>query len=297
MKLFRSPQFLVTASMALFGTIPLFVRFIPLPSGEIALYRAVLATVLVGIYLLVTKNRFSFSDLKGHLILLLVSSVALGANWIFLFEAYKYTSVSTATLSYYMAPVIVTAVSPLLFRERVTPLKVVYFVMSTLGLVLITGIGGAGKNDLIGIALGLAAACLYATVVLANKSIPNIDGIRRTFLQFAVASVVLVPYVALTGGFNITSLDGRGIAALITVGAVHTGVTYCMYFSGLSGLSGQSASMLSYIDPLVAVLISVFLLGEKITVLQIIGGLLILGFSLLNELAPYIGKQKNIKEK
>lgn len=292
MKLFRSPRFLVAAAMAIFGTIPLFVKYIPLPSGEIALYRTLMAVVLVGIYLFITKNKISLGDLKGHVAVLLVSSVALGANWIFLFEAYKYTTVSTATLSYYMAPVIVTVLSPVFFKERVTPLQIVCFIMSTAGLVLITGIGGAGKNDIIGIALGLAAACLYATVVLANKRMRNIDGIKRTFLQFAVASVILIPYVSVTGGFNLTSLDGRGIAALVTVGTVHTGVTYCMYFSGLGGLSGQSASMLSYIDPMIAVLISVFILSEEITPLQIIGGIFILGFSVLNELAPYIVKPK-----
>ncbi|MBR6557989.1 MAG: EamA family transporter [Clostridia bacterium] len=292
MKLFRSPRFLVAAAMAIFGTIPLFVKYIPLPSGEIALYRTLMAVVLVGIYLFITKNKISLGDLKGHVAVLLVSSVALGANWIFLFEAYKYTTVSTATLSYYMAPVIVTVLSPVFFKERVTTLQIVCFIMSTAGLVLITGIGGAGKNDIIGIALGLAAACLYATVVLANKRMRNIDGIKRTFLQFAVASAILIPYVSVTGGFNLTSLDGRGIAALVTVGAVHTGVTYCMYFSGLGGLSGQSASMLSYIDPMIAVLISVFILSEEITPLQIIGGIFILGFSVLNELAPYIVKPK-----
>lgn len=273
-------------SMAVFGTIAVFVRRIPLSSGEIAFFRAVLAMVLIGGYLLVTRQKLEIRKLKRELPLLLLSGVAMGINWILLFEAYKYTTVSAATLSYYFAPVIVTAVCPFLFRERMSGLQIVCFVMSTVGLVLITGVGGVGGSDLIGIALGLAAACFYATVVLLNKFIKGIDGIRRTFLQFCAAAVTLFPYVLFSGGFAVGSLDGIGLGALLTVGLIHTGITYCLYFSSLRDLPGQKAAILSYIDPLVAVLISVFVLGEGISLPQIIGGILILVFSLLNEFVP-----------
>ena len=156
--------------------------------------------------------------------------------------------------------------------------------MSTLGLVLITGLGGAGQSDLIGIGLGLGAACLYATVVLINQRLNGVSGIYRTFLQFTVTTVILLPYVALTGGFHLDTLNGVGWGALLTVGLVHTGVTYCMYFSALKDLPGQKAAILSYIDPLVAVLISVTVLGESMTAMQFVGGAMILGFTLWNEI-------------
>ena len=281
----NSARLKLAFSMAVFGTIGLFVRMIPLPSAEIALYRAILAVVLIGVFLLVTRQKIPFGIIKKQLPLLIVSGVAVGFNWILLFEAYKYTTVSAATLSYYFAPVIVTLLCPIIFREKMTAKRWICFFMSTLGIILITGNGGgAASNHLLGVILGLCAACLYAFAVLVNKAIKNVGGIHRTFLQFVAACAVLVPYTALTGGFHISVLDTTGIAALLTVGILHTGVTYCLYFSSLKDISGQKAALLSYIDPLVAVVISVFVLGEPITVLQIAGGLLVLGFTLWNEL-------------
>ena len=276
---------MLVLSMAIFGTIAVFVRNINVSSGEIAFYRAVMAAVLIGLFLLVTKQKIPFAKIKKEIPLLLVSGIAMGFNWIFLFEAYKYTTVSVATLSYYFAPVIVTAVCPILFKEKLTAKQIICFLMSTAGIVLITGVGGGGKSDLKGIFFGLSAAVLYATVVLLNKYIRNVEGIHRTFLQFVSASIILLPYVMLTSGFNLVQLDNKGIVNLLIVSIFHTGITYCMYFSSLKELPGQKSAILSYIDPLVAVLISVTVLGEKMTLLQVLGGVLILGFTLWNEIS------------
>ncbi len=286
MKQLKNPRLMLITSMTVFGTIALFVRNISLSSGEVALYRAVLAAMLIAVYLLITKQKIPFGSIKKEIPLLLASGMAMGINWILLFEAYKYTTVSVATLSYYFAPVIVTVVCPFLFREKMTAKQIICFVMSTLGLVLITGIGdlGAGNNHVIGILFGLGAAVFYATVVLLNKFIKNVDGIHRTFLQFLAAIIILVPYVLSTSGINLNILDGIGWGCLLVVGLIHTGVTYCLYFSSLKELPGQKAAILSYIDPLVAVLVSVLILGESMTIMQVIGGILILGFTLWNEL-------------
>lgn len=288
MKKTMSARTMLILSMGIFGTIGLFVRNIPLSSGEIALYRAVLAALLIGGFFLVTKQKIPFSKIKKEIPLLVLSGVAMGFNWILLFEAYKYTTVSVATLSYYFAPVIVTIACPIIFKEKMNTKQWVCFLMSTIGIVLITGIGdlSQGSSHLKGIAFGLGAASLYATVILVNKFIKNVEGIHRTFLQFIAAIIVLVPYVLLTDGVNLQSLNGRGWAFLLIIGLVHTGITYCLYFSSLKELPGQKAAILSYIDPLVAVLISVVVLNEKMTVMQIVGGLLILGFTLWNEISP-----------
>ena len=282
-----SPRWMLIASMSIFGTLGIFVRNIPVSSGELALYRAVLAVLLISVFLLITKQKIPFANMKKELPLLLASGVAIGINWILLFEAYKYTTVSVATLSYYFAPVIVTLVCPILFKEKLTKKQFTCFFMSTVGLVLITGLGevGGGK-DFIGILFGLGAAAFYATVILLNKFIRNVEGIHRTLLQFIAAVVTLVPYVLLTGGVTLGGLNGFGWANLLIVGLIHTGVTYCMYFSSLKELPGQKAAILSYIDPLVAVLSSVTILGESMTLWQVIGGMLILGFTLWNEISP-----------
>lgn len=282
-----NPRLMLIASMTIFGTLAPFVRNIALSSGELALYRAILAALLITAFLLFTRQKIPFANIKKEIPLLLASGAAMGINWILLFEAYKYTTVSTATLSYYFAPVIVTLVCPILFKEKLTGKQLLCFAMSTLGLVMITGIGEVGGgNDLIGILFGLGAATFYASVILLNKFIRNVEGIHRTLLQFLSAIVVLLPYVAMTSGMTLGRLDPVGWVNLLIVGLIHTGVTYCLYFSSLKELPGQKAAILSYIDPLVAVLISVTILGETMTLWQVIGGILILGFTLWNEISP-----------
>lgn len=287
MKKIMSPRLMMIASMAIFGTLAPFVRNVNVSSGELALYRAILAAALIGIFLLITRQKIPFGKIKKDIPLLLFSGIAMGINWILLFEAYKYTTVSVATLSYYCAPIIVTVISPLLFREKLTLKQIICFIMSTVGVVLIMGvIDNKGNSHIVGILFGLGAAVFYATVVLLNKFIKNVEGIHRTFLQFISAIVILIPYVLCTSGITLQNLDKKGWVNLLIVGLVHTGITYCMYFSSLKELPGQKAAILSYIDPLVAVIISVTILDEVITERIIIGGLLILGFTLWNEISP-----------
>ena len=274
-------------AMVVFGTLAPFVRQIAVSSGELALYRAILGAALIGVYLAATRQTLPNGN-RREVALLLLSGAAMGINWILLFEAYRYTTVSTATLCYYFAPVIVTVLSPLLFRERLTRRQVLCFVMATLGLVLITGMERGGSVK--GVLFGLGAAVFYAAVVLLNKYIRGVDGIQRTFFQFLAAIVTLIPYVALTGGVTLSRLDTPGWLCLLTVGLVHTGITYCLYFSSLKAIPGQRAAILSYMDPLVAVLVSVTVLREPLTWQQALGGSLILGFTLWNLLPE---KQKN----
>ena len=277
-------RFEIVFSMAAFGTIAVFVRNIGLPSGEVALYRAVIAALALFLWQLCTRQTVRWQDVKKELPLLFVSGAAMSVNWILLFEAYKYTTVAMATLSYYFAPVIVTVASTVLFREGLTAKQISCFVMSTLGLVMVIGVsGGGGSHDLLGILLGLGAAVFYAAVVLINKGIRRVSGLNRTFMQFLAAILVMTPYISMTGGSHLAGLDMTGAVNLMVVGVFHTGIGYCMYFSSLRYLKGQEASILSYIDPVVAVILSVAVLHEPVSPLQAAGGFMILGFTVLNE--------------
>ena len=280
-----SARLKLTASMVIFGTLGIFTRNIAVSSGELALYRAILAAGLILVYLAAGRKPIPFKKIRRELPLLLLSGMAMGVNLVLLFSAYRFTTISMATLSYYFAPVIVILACPILFHERMTAKEILCFVMSTAGLVLIIGAGGAGNGtDLIGVLFGLGAAAFYAAVILMNKFIRQVTGIHRTLIQFAGAILILLPYVGLTGGFHLEVLDGTGWVCLLVVGLVHTGVTYCMYFSALKDLSGQETAVLSYMDPLVATLISVLVLGEPMALTQALGGAMILGFTLWNEL-------------
>ncbi|MBE6957265.1 MAG: EamA/RhaT family transporter [Ruminococcaceae bacterium] len=284
MKLRINPRVMLVASMLIFGTIAPFKRGIGVSSGELALYRAVMGAALLALFLLVTRQPIPIKKLKKEALLLLLSGAAMGVNWILLFEAIDRTSASLATLSYYFAPTLVTLACPILFRERLSVKQMICFVMSTLGIVLITGTAGGSKGtDLQGVLFGLGAAVFYATVILLNKYIKNVQGLHRTFLQFLSAIVVLIPYVAATGGVTLGALDCSGWINLLILGLFHTGFAYCLYFSSLKELPGQEAAILSYVDPLVAVMISTFL-EEPLSPVQWAGGALILGFAVWNEI-------------
>jgi len=277
-------------AMAAFGTISIFVRNIPLSSSMLALMRAVFAAAFLLIVGFACGKPLKLSRIGKDAVPLFLSGAAMGINWILLFEAYKYTTVSVATLSYYFAPVIVTVVSALLFRERLNGKQMLCFVGSTVGLVLVIGLnnlfgdGSDGGTGAIGVACGLGAAAFYATVILLNKRIKNVGGIDRTALQFLAAIIVLTPYVLLTEKVGFADMQPVGWVWLTVVGLFHTGLMYWLYFTAVSNLRGQEAAVLSYIDPLVACVISFAFLHEPTTPFQLVGGAMILGFTLLNEL-------------
>lgn len=273
------------AAMAGFGTISLFVRNVPVSSATLALMRAVIAAAFLLILRTAMGKPVQLTKMGRDFFPLFLSGAAMGFNWILLFEAYKYTTVSVATLSYYFAPVIVTVVSAVLFKEKLSLKQALCFVGSTLGLVLVIGLNNlSGGASMKGVAFGLGAAALYATVILLNKRIQSVGGIDRTVLQFLAAAIVLTPYLLLTEGFHFEQMTGSGWIWLAVVGILHTGILYVMYFSSLKSMQGQEAAILSYIDPLIAVIISCLILREPTTAMQLVGGAMILGFTLLNEL-------------
>lgn len=271
-------------AMAIFGTISICVKNIELSSGQIALFRAAIAVVVIALFKISLGKKSAKANLKKNIPLLVLSGAAMGFNWILLFEAYRLTTVSVATLSYYFAPVLVMILSPLLFKEKMTARQIICFCMASVGLVLLLDVGNLSGTSITGILCGLGAATLYATVILLNKCMPDADSIDRTLCQLFVAALVLTPYVLVTSGIQITSLDTVGVVNLLIVGLVHTGLAYCLYFMSLRELKGQEVAILGYIDPLVAICASLFVFGEHIGVMQLIGGLLILGFTLLNDM-------------
>lgn len=275
----------IIISMIAFGTISIFVKGITLPSSEIAFYRAIIALLVLSIFMIFNREYFQIESLKNNWFKLFISGLAIGFNWIFLFEAYNYTSVAVATLCYYFAPIVVVVASSIIFKEKLSLKQILCFLGSTTGLIFIISYStGTEKSDVKGILFGLGAALLYSTVILLNKSMKDINGISRTVFQFAAAVMTLMPYVGITSGFNIYSLSNLGLINLFILGAFHTGIVYVLYFSSISKLKGQEVAIFSYLDPLVAVLISILWFGEIITSIQLIGGLLILLFTFINEI-------------
>ena len=271
-------------AMLIFGTIGLFVKNIELSSSEIALTRGFIGGVTLILATIFFKKKISFEAIKNNLYLLIFSGLAVGLNWIFLFQGYKYTSISNATLSYYFAPVFVTILAPFVLKEKLTLSKFLCVLMALVGMFCIVGVDRInGGSDLIGIAYGLLAAGFYASVILMNKFLKEIDSIEITVIQLISATITLLPYVLYVEGLGILSVPSVSIPYILILGIVHTGIAYLLYFSSLQGLKGQTIAVLSYIDPVFAIIISAVILKEQLGFLQIIGGVLILGSSFLSE--------------
>lgn len=280
---------MLASSMLIFGTIGLFRRYIPLSSGLLAFSRGILGALFLGLFLMIRrlpeqrlkKRKGSWNRTSAPVFFLLILSGALiGVNWILLFEAYNYTTVATATLCYYMQPTIVILLSPLFFHERLTAKKLVCAFLAVLGMFLVSGAAGEGipQGDASrGILCGLGAAALYASVVIMNKCIRNIDPYLKTILQLASASVCLLPYLAVTGQLSYVKLDSFSFLMLLVVGIVHTGIAYTLYFGSTDGLRAQTIALFSYIDPVSALFISVLFLHEPMGAAGLAGAVLILG--------------------
>lgn len=280
------PQVKNILAMVAFGTISIFVRKITLSSFEIAFWRGAIALVVLGLIKAIGYQQHSGQGTRRQKFFLFLSGMAVGLNWALLFMAYDYTSVAVATLAYYFAPVIVIVLSPLLFRERMTRVQLGCFLMATLGLVMVIGTGeAAGADHLRGILFGLGAAVFYASVILMNKAVPSVSGLDRTLIQFAGAVVLLFVILVMRGGFAVFQASPVSIANLLVVGIFHTGLCYWLYFGSIKELPGQQTAILSYIDPFVAILVSVLVFGEGIRMSQGIGAGLILGFTCLYEVS------------
>ncbi len=269
-------QFLL--SMLIVGSIGLFVRSIPFSSAQIALVRGILGCAFVFVFSLMSGQKISGKNIKANLWILIASGIALSVNWILLFQAYKYTTISNATICYYFAPVLVMILSPLILKEPLSVLKVLCIVAALVGLACIAGVSKkTGANDFVGILYGLGSAVLYSTVIFLNKCLKDIKGIESSIVQLGVSAISLLAYVLMSEGFKLDKMTVTPIVLLLIVGVIHTGVVYLLYFSSMRQLSAQSVAALSYIDPVVAILLASIFLHEKMTIVQIIGGILILG--------------------
>lgn len=276
---------MLLSAMGIFGTIGIFVRYIPLPASAIAFCRAVLGLIFLLAVLLLSGRKPEKATIKANLLILIISGAAMGFNWILLFESYRYTTVATATVCYYLAPLLLLLASPML-GEKLTAKKLICVGVALIGLVCISGITEGSlprTEELMGIGFGLGAALLYASVMFLNKKLPPMGAYDKTIQQLASAAMVILPYLLLTENIAVFSLTGLQWVLLLVVGIVHTGIAYWMYFGSLEKLSAKTISVLCYLDPVIAVLLSAILLKESMTPVSVLGSVLILGSALYSE--------------
>ncbi len=280
------PLSVLTLSMIIFGTIGVCRRYIPLPSDVIAFGRGIMGGVFLLLIMKIRGSRFGREHIRSkEFAWLVVTGALIGFNWILLFEAYNYTTVAVATLCYYMQPVIVMLLSPFVLKEVPNVKQVICAAVSVFGMVLVSGvIGGGDPGSMKGVFLGLGAAVLYATVVLLNKKISGVPVFEKTIIQLFSAAAAMLPYMAVTGSMHTYELSLAGAALFVTVGIVHTGIAYALYFGAMEYLPARTCALMSYIDPVTAVILSAMFLSEPMGAAGIIGTILIIGASIFSEI-------------
>ncbi|EKN70429.1 hypothetical protein BABA_05266 [Neobacillus bataviensis LMG 21833] len=272
-------------SMMIFGTIGIIVRYIDLSSSERALLSSFIGCLFLLLIFFMMKKRISWNLIKSNALILILSGIALGGNWIFLYQSYDHTTIANATLGYYFAPVFVMILSPFVLREQLSIKKMVCIGVAIIGMLLIVGEGvrASSSDDLLGLSFGLIAAAFYAALLLLNKFIKDIGKLELTIIQLGTTTLLLMPYVFLTSGFGIFGASSSSIPFILILGIINTGIGFWLFFSGMEGLKGQSIAMLSYVDPFVAILISAIILQEQMTIVQMLGGILLLGSTFVSE--------------
>jgi len=275
---------MLIAAMTLFGTIGVFRHYIPLPSGLIACARGLIGALSMIVFLLILKKKPDWTAIRSNLPALALSGAALGANWALLFEAYNHTTVASATLAYYCAPILLLITAPFALKERLNARKVICILVALVGMVFLSGVLGGGTSKLSGIAFALGAALLYPVIVLLSKKLTAVNAIDKTIVQLLFAAAITLPYTLLAEEWRFSDFTLAAVLLLLTVCVVHTGVAYALYFGALRTLKAQTLAILSYIDPLVAVLLSAFLLKEPFGWKEAVGAVFILGAALVSEL-------------
>jgi len=272
-------------SMIIFGTMGLVVRYIDLSSSETALLSSSIGCLFLMIVFFMRKKTIPWKLVKANACILFFSGIALGGNWMFLYQAYDHTTLTNATLGYYFAPVFVMILSPVILKEQLPTKKIICIGVAIVGMVMIVGNGvsASGTEDLLGIFFGLLAAACYAALMLLNKFIRLMGRLEITIIQLGITALLLLPYVFFTEGFGIFGVSKSSVPFIIILGIVNTGIGFWLFFSGMEKLKGQSIAMLSYVDPFVAILISAVILQEHMTIVQMLGGTLLLGSTFISE--------------
>lgn len=288
----------IVIAMLIYGSIGVFVRNIDLSAIEIAFLRACIGSLFLIVVSLFLKKSLEFQlDKKGKIIFF-ISGAALGINWFFLFRAFEYTSVSNAILIYYLAPTIVILMSPLVLGEKLTVHKCLCMIVAIIGLSMIVlnnfNMEVSSQKHLIGIGFALLAAVFYAGVILTNKRIPNTDGLETTTIQLIASVIILFPILITNISFQGVSIQWNSVWLIIILGVLHTGIAYLLYFSSMKVLDGQTVAIYCYIDPISAMLFAGIFLGEKMNIIQITGGIFILGAAYFIDFGQKNGLESDI---
>ncbi|HHT97534.1 MAG TPA: EamA family transporter [Clostridiales bacterium] len=269
--------------MIIFGSIGIVVTFINMSSTGIVLMRTIIGSLFLILILLITRKTINWKNIIKNRYLLIVSGALLGGSWALLFESYNYTSVSIAILLYYTAPIIVFIISIFLFKEKLNKNKILGMLAVIIGMIIINGVSRGEGNDKLGIIFALGSAVLYSMIIILNKFLKGLSGLEITISQLIIAGIIMFIYVIIKNDKIFIDLNKNDIILVVVIGVIHTGIACYFYFDAIQKLPGQTIAILSYIDPLSALIFAAIFLSERMTIPQMIGALLIIGGNLIGQ--------------
>lgn len=270
------------SALLLFGLNGIVASQIAMGSYEIVFLRTMIGSILLILLFMLGKGRFHLREQKRDSLFILLSGIAMGASWMFLYEAYQQIGVSLASLLYYCGPVIVMVLSPLIFKEKLTMPKVIGFLIVLAGIFLVNG-HSSGRGNAWGLFCGAMSAVMYSFMVTLNKQSRQITGMENAVIQLTVSFLAVAVFVGFKQAFVLHIPDGAWPWILI-LGVVNTGIGCYLYFSPLSQLPVQTVAICGYLEPLSAVVFAAILLNERMTIIQIIGAACIIGGAMVGEL-------------
>ena len=279
---------LMILAMAIFGTIGVMTHYIEMPAAMIVLIRGTVGTLSLLLIVLFTRYRLDKESISANIFVLIASGISLGLNWVFLFEAYKTTEISTATLCNYLTPAFVLLVSPLFLGERFTALKAAVVAVALFGLAMVSGImenGISDPSEFIGIGEGVLAAVFYTAMIILNKFLRGIGSYERTIVQLGVAAVVVLIYSLFTVDFGSISYDTTSVVLAVIMGVVQTGIAFTLYFGTLRYMDAGNAAIFGYVEPVVSLFLSAGILGEILGPVGWVGAAMILGSTLVYQIS------------
>lgn len=270
------------SALLLFGLNGIVASHIAMSSYEIVFLRTLIGSVLLIVLFLISKGRFHLLRFKRDALFITLSGIAMGTSWMFLYEAYQRIGVAYASLLYYCGPVIVMILSPLIFKERLTKAKIIGFLIVLIGIFLVNGRLTGGGNAW-GLFCGAMSAVMYCFMVTLNKQSREITGMENSVIQLTVSFLTVAVFVGFKQAFVI-HVPGGAWPWILVLGLVNTGIGCYLYFSPLSRLPVQTVAICGYLEPLSAVVFAAILLGERMTGIQIIGAVCIIGGAMIGEL-------------
>ncbi len=279
----RKERIKYITAVVLYGTIGMFVRFVSLPSEEVALCRGLFGSLFILLYLKLTGQHMDRKAVRRNAFWLVMSGISLGLNWIFLFAAYVTTTVAIASLCNYMAPLIVILIAPFVLNEKLNVKKLPWVGLALIGIILVSGVIGSGPVNPRGLLMGMLAALGFTGVVICNRKIRDISALDKSVIQLAISAVTILPYVLVMNHGLVIPADLRSVLIVLMLGIVHTGFAYCLYFSGMGTLPVQTVAVLGYLEPVVSIFCSAFFLQEAMSISGWIGASMIIFAALMSE--------------